>query len=76
MYKYKFVHVVCKQGIFSNTHKEYRDIIHKCARKGYRFVGFIPVKVKDYGMLKEIDLVFEKSVFEKNEEKNTGGNEQ
>lgn len=60
MYKYEFVHIVCKNSMTKATFQEHREIIEKYANDGYRFVGMIPVTEKGYGYLAEMDLVFEK----------------
>lgn len=39
--------------------EEHRGIIDEYAAKGYRYVGFIPTNLSDYGKIKDIDLVFE-----------------
>ena len=39
---------------------EYRSIIDKRARDGWRFVGFIPTRQRGTGHTQEADLVFEK----------------
>ena len=39
--------------------EEHRKIISDHAQEGYRYVGFIPTKISDYGVIKEMDLIFE-----------------
>ena len=39
--------------------KEHRRLIDEYAAKGYRYVGFIPVNMTDYGKIKDVDLIFE-----------------
>ena len=39
---------------------DYRAIIDKRARDGWRFVGFIPTRQRGTGHTQEADLVFEK----------------
>lgn len=56
--KYEYVNVKSK-GFFKNRF-EYRDIVDKYAKKGYRFVGWIPATMGGYGMIDSIDLIFEK----------------
>jgi len=34
-------------------------LIDEYAAKGYRYVGFIPVNMTDYGKIKDVDLIFE-----------------
>ena len=39
--------------------EEHRTIIDQYAAKGYRYAGFIPTNMSDYGKIKDMDLVFE-----------------
>jgi len=39
---------------------EMNALYDEYAEKGWRYVGFIPTKMSDYGKLKEMDLIFEK----------------
>ena len=39
--------------------EEHQQIIDEHAAKGYRYVGWIPTKMSDYGKIKELDLIFE-----------------
>lgn len=55
-YEYVTVHV----GRFCGARcEEHREKINTYAMKGFRYVGFIPTKISDYGKFKEIDLIFE-----------------
>ena len=60
MFRYEYVSVKVKKGITSVKIVEHREIIDDYARRGYRYTGYIPTKESGYGMLSEIDLVFEK----------------
>ena len=40
--------------------EDYRQIIDECAKKDYRYVGYIPTKISDHSGIEELDLVFEK----------------
>ena len=42
--------------------EEHQEIINEMAKKGYRYVGFIPVKQRGTGHIQEMDLVFEKQI--------------
>ena len=42
--------------------EEHRAIIDEYASKGYRYVGYIPTKLSDYGKIIYMDLVFEKDI--------------
>ncbi|PWM26270.1 MAG: DUF4177 domain-containing protein [Oscillospiraceae bacterium] len=55
-YEYVAVHIGRFIGAKSESH---REIIDEYAAKGYRYVGFIPTNMNDYGKIKDINLVFE-----------------
>lgn len=55
-YEYAEVHINRFLGAGS---KEHRRLIDEYAAKGYRYVGFIPVNMTDYGKIKDVDLIFE-----------------
>ena len=55
-YEYVSVHI---GKLFGATSEEHREIINDYAAKGWRYVGFIPTNMNDYGKLKDIDLIFE-----------------
>jgi len=59
MFKYEYVTIKVKRGFTSVTISEHRSIIDDYAQKGFRYVGYIPTKESGYGILAEIDLVFE-----------------
>ena len=58
MKHYEYVTVYTNRLIGAKS-EEHRQIINEYAVKGYRYVGFIPSKMSDYGKIKKIDLVFE-----------------
>lgn len=58
-YKYEQIHINKLIGAKSEDH---RNIIDEYAKKGYRYVGFIPTSMTDYGKIKDIDLIFEKDI--------------
>ena len=58
MYKYKYVRLDNEALVYS-IFTDHRRIIDEHAEKGYRFVGFIPVKSDGNGKIKEMDLIFE-----------------
>ena len=60
MYKYLYIPIAGKQGFAKVTFEEHREIINKYAQQGYRYVGYIPRQERGYGILTEIDLIFEK----------------
>lgn len=55
-YEYVNVHIGKLCGAKSEEH---RTIIDQYAAKGYRYAGFIPTNMSDYGKIKDMDLVFE-----------------
>jgi len=58
-YAYVSLHINRFVGAKSEEH---RQIIDSYARKGYRYVGYIPTIISDYGKIKDLDLIFEKDV--------------
>lgn len=58
-YEYVCLHTGRFIGAVSEEH---RQIIDEYAAKGYRYAGFIPAKMSDYGKIIDMDLVFEKDV--------------
>ena len=58
-YEYGSLHVGRFIGAKS---KEHRQIIEEYAQKGYRYVGYIPTNMSDYGKIKDMDLVFEMDI--------------
>lgn len=56
-YEYVSVHIGKFCGAKSEKH---RAVIDEYAKKGFRYVGFIPTVMNDYGKIKDMDLVFEK----------------
>ena len=59
MIKHEYVNVKFKSKFAGVISAEHRDIIDDYARRGYKYVGYIPTKQIGYGMIKEIDLIFE-----------------
>ena len=61
MKKYEYVSLKFK-GLFANFSLEddYKKIIDEYARKGFKYVGFVPTKIEGYGRITSIDLIFEK----------------
>lgn len=58
MKRYKYVNVHIGK-LFSAKSEEHRAIIDEYAEKGYRYVGYIPTNITDYGKIMDMDLVFE-----------------
>ncbi len=61
MKKYQYVEVHINK-FFGAGSTEHRKLIDEYAAKGYRYVGFIPVNITDYGKIKDLDLIFETDV--------------
>ena len=61
MKKYEYVSLHVGKFIGAQS-QEHRQIIDDYANKGYRYVGFIPTVMSDYGKFKDIDLVFETDI--------------
>ena len=40
----------------------HRQIIDDYAARGYRYVGYIPTDISDYGKIKAMDLIFERDL--------------
>ena len=59
MKEYAFVGINITRFIGSKV-EEHREIIEEKAREGYRYVGFIPTDISDYGKFKCMDLIFER----------------
>ena len=58
MKKYEYVNVIIGKFIGAKS-EEHRQIIDEYASKGYRYVGYIPTDISDYGKIKSMDLIFE-----------------
>ncbi len=62
MKKYEYVTIKKINKFIGAECTEHRSIIDSYAANGYRYAGFIPTKMTDYGKIKEIDLIFEKDI--------------
>ena len=58
--RYQYVSVEGRYGLAKTSFEEHREIIDRFAADGWRFVGAIPTLIVGYGMIKRLDLVFEK----------------
>ncbi len=58
MKKYAYVNVHINKFLGAKS-EDHRIIIDEYAKRGYRYVGYIPVDISDYGKFKEMDLIFE-----------------
>lgn len=61
MKTYEYVNVDINRFVGAKS-EEHREIIDAFAEKGYRYVGFIPTNISDYGKIKAMDLIFEKDL--------------
>ena len=53
----KYVYVNVHIGKFCGAKsEEHRDIIDEYAARGYRYAGYIPTNINDYGKIRDIDL--------------------
>ncbi len=62
MKEYEFVSVDVSTTIRTVKSEKHREIIKEYAKKGYRYVGYIPTEIPVYGIMKKIDLIFEKDI--------------
>lgn len=60
MKKYEYISIHIGK-LFGAKTKEHKQIIAEYAQKGYRYVGYIPTVISDFGKIKDMDLVFEKN---------------
>lgn len=61
MKKYEYVQVHINKFVGARS-EEHRQIIDDYAARGYRYVGYIPTNITDYGKIKDMDLIFEKDL--------------
>ncbi len=59
MKEYEFVSVNIDRFVGAKS-EAHREIIVEQARRGYRYVGFVPTNISDYGKIKCMDLIFER----------------
>lgn len=59
MKKYEYVEIKIGKFVGAKS-EEHREMIDKYASRGYRYVGYIPTQMTDFGKLMKIDLIFEK----------------
>lgn len=64
MRQYKYARIGLK-GVFVGRFDSHREVIDAYAKRGYKYVGYIPTKIAGYGYITEMDLVFEKDIEEK-----------
>lgn len=59
MKKYEYVNLSIGR-LFMSGNVEHREIIDEYAKKGYRYVGYIPTEIIANGRVDTVDLIFEK----------------
>ena len=63
MYKYEFVKIELKSGLFKTKPKEdYQEIIKSYAKNGWKFKQIFAPAIKGYGAASYYELIFEKEV--------------
>ena len=58
MAKYEYVTIDNEKRV-GGKFTLHRETINEYAKKGYKYVGYIPTKLSDMGKFTEIDLIFE-----------------
>lgn len=48
------------KGVLFLIVSEHKKVIDDYAKRGYRYVGYIPTEIDAKGCLRKIDLIFEK----------------
>lgn len=61
MKKYEYVRLRIGKFIGAKS-EEHRAVIDDYAARGWRYVGYIPAAINDYGKILQLDLVFEQDV--------------
>ncbi|WP_312813453.1 DUF4177 domain-containing protein [Sedimentibacter sp.] len=60
IYKYIYIRATGAGAIFSQPN--HKELIDQYSKEGWRFVTVIPAAINGHGVIKEIDLVFEKEL--------------
>ena len=60
MYEYKYVTLEGKSGFALLRLEEHRACIDHYPARGWRYVGYVPVKIDGHGVPIAIDLIFER----------------
>ncbi|MCL2235098.1 MAG: DUF4177 domain-containing protein [Defluviitaleaceae bacterium] len=60
MYEYEYVEVETAGIVFGFNSDEYRGVIEEYAKEGWRYVGFMPTHQRSNGVIRSVDLIFEK----------------
>jgi len=67
MKRYSYVNVYINEFMGARC-EAHRQIIDEKASEGYRYVGFVPTEISDYGKIKSLDLIFETEIPEEGED--------
>lgn len=59
MKRYTYVPLHINKFVGSKS-EEHREIIDRYAEQGYRYVGYLPTHIAEYGKIKDLDLIFER----------------
>lgn len=63
MYKYEFVRIELRSGLFRSKPKEnYQNIINDYAKNGWKFKQIFAPSTSGYGSSSYFELIFEKKV--------------
>jgi hypothetical protein len=58
MVKYEYVTIENEKKA-SGKYTKHREVIDEYAKKGFKYVGYVPTKLSAYGLVNELDLIFE-----------------
>ena len=60
MKKYEYVGIKLKNNVVKDAVTiEHRNIINEYAKKGFKYIGFVPTRLGPSGKIIELDLIFE-----------------
>lgn len=68
MFEYEYEQVNCELGGWGafggNVYSidDYKSIIDRRARNGWRYVGYMPTKQRGTGHIQELELIFEREI--------------
>ena len=55
--KYEYKTVKAQRNMFGNIFEEHRKVIDDMAKNGYRYIGYIPVKLVGYGIYNRLYIM-------------------
>ncbi len=62
MKEYKYEKIQVDDRLLGSGYEDHRAIIDHYAKEGFRYVGYIPMKISSYGATSIIDLIFEREI--------------